>query len=156
MPDPSHKKVVLIVDDDFFIVEQFKRAFKNQEDAFLDIASTPDHAIKKIQEYQYDLVCLDMKLGQDRHAGMEVLREIHRLKIEADARQQAIKPSRVVIMSGSINHHEIMREAHNLRVFCFIDKPMPFTKEFVREVINWFGIPLMPEKTNPPINEGAD
>ena len=143
---PIHNCFILLVEDEADIVLVFSRAFKDQEGFMLDIAMNVDLAIQKVKVVTYDLIFLDMKIGE-KYAGMEVLRELHRQKVRGRVRQQLLHDSHVVIMSNSIPLQDVMREAHSLGVFSFIDKPMPFTVEFIEQVVQHFGIPMLPSKT---------
>jgi len=143
---PIHNHFILLVEDEADIVLVFSRAFKDQEGFMLDIAMNVDLAIQKVKVVTYDLIFLDMKIGE-KYAGMEVLRELHRQKVRGRVRQQLLHDSHVVIMSNSIPLQDVMREAHSLGVFSFIDKPMPFTVEFIEQVVQHFGIPMLPSKT---------
>src|SRR5947207_2651648 len=143
---PIHNHFILLVEDEADIVLVFSRAFKDQEGFMLDIAMNVDLAIQKVKVVTYDLIFLDMKIGE-KYAGMEVLRELHRQKVRGRVRQQLLHDSHVVIMSNSIPLQDVMREAHSLGVFSFIDKPMPFTVEFIEQVVQHFGISMLPSKT---------
>src|SRR6266576_1787347 len=104
----SHNHFVLLVEDEADIVLVFSRAFKKQEGYMLDIAMDINLAIQKIRVVTYDLIFLDMKIGE-RYAGMEVLRELHRQKVRGRARHQLLHDSHVVIMSNSIPLQDVMR-----------------------------------------------
>jgi CheY-like chemotaxis protein len=143
---PSQQRLILVVDDDPFIVSVFHRAFEGQEDRFLlDISMTLELALQKIKVVFYDIIFLDMKIGT-RFAGMKVLEELRRQEIQLASEGTPYLSTTVIIMSGSISLNEISQEAHGLDVFHFIDKPVPMTEEFVRRVVNRFGLPLLPRK----------
>jgi len=111
----------------------------------LDMAMTVELALQKIKVMQYDLIFLDMKFGHSL-AGMAVLEELRCQEIKLAAEGIPYLSTLVIIMSGSISLNEISQAAHGLDVFHFIDKPVPMTEEFVRRVINRFGIPLLPSR----------
>lgn len=138
--------MVLVADDDPWIISVFQRAFEGQEEHFiLDIAMTVELALQKIKVMFFDLIFLDMKFGHSL-AGMRVLEELRRQEIKLASEGTPYLSTIVIIMSGSISLNDITQEAHGLDVFHFIDKPMPMTEEFVRRVVNRFGLPLLPRK----------
>ena len=77
---------------------------------------------------------------------MAVLEELRRQEIKLAAEGTPYLSTLVVIMSGSISLNEISQTAHGLDVFHFIEKPVPMTPEFIRRVVNKFGIPLLPRR----------
>ncbi len=139
----THQRIILVVEDDIYVVSVFQRAFEGQDDFMLDIASTVEQAIAKIRVLCYDLIFLDMKIGHS-YAGMEVLRELNRQEITLRAQGHNVGYGLTVIMTASINLHDVMTEAQQLGVVCFIDKPVPMTEEFVRRIVQKLGIPLLP------------
>ena len=144
----SAQRLILVVDDDPFIVHVFRRAFEGQEVFLLDIAMTIELALQKIAVMFYDLIFLDMRIGPSL-AGMAVLEELRRQEIKLASEGVPILNTTVIIMSGSISLNDITQEAHGLDVFHFIDKPVPMTEEFVRRVVNRFGVPLLPRRRGP-------
>lgn len=142
---PTSQRIILVADDDPFIVSVFQRAFEGQEDFLLDFAMTVELALQKIKVMFYDMIFLDMKFGYSL-AGMQVLEELRRQEIRLAAQGVPYLSTIVIIMSGSICLNDITQQAHGLDVFHFIDKPVPMTEEFVRRVINRFGVPLLPRK----------
>ena len=145
----NHRRFILLVEDDTYIVSVFQRVFEGRPDFMLDIATKVSDALDKIKVVTYDLVFLDMKLGHS-YAGMDILRALNRQEIEVRARGQAIAHSLVIIMTASINLRDVMEEAQQLGVLCFIDKPIPLTAEFVKDVVQRLGLPLLPlEGTGP-------
>lgn len=148
--DPQ--RYLLVVDDDPYVITVFKRAFEGQEENFsLDMAMTVELAIQKIKVMLFDLIFLDMKFGYEL-AGMRVLEELRAQEIKLAAEGIPYLSTVVVIMSGSISLNDISQQAHGLDVFHFIDKPVPMTEEFVRRVVNRFGVPLLPRRrpSSPP------
>lgn len=140
----AKQKLVLVADDDPYIAAVFQRAFSGQEDiALLDIAMTVELALKKIAVVFYDLVFLDMKFGHSM-AGMVVLEELRRQEIKLQNQGIPFLETKVVIMTGSVSLNDLSQQAHGLRVFHFIDKPLPMNEDFVRLVANQFGIPILP------------
>lgn len=114
----------------------------------LDTAMTLEEALSKIKVVQYDMIFLDMKLGTSLN-GMAVLEELRKQEIRAAAEGTAFLSTVVIIMSGSISLNDISQQAHGLDVFHFIDKPVDMSPEFVRRVLNRFGVPLLPRRTRP-------
>lgn len=144
MPE-HHQRFVLVVDDDSYIISVFKRVFERQTEYLLDVAMTIEAALQKIKVAQYDLIFLDMKLGRS-YAGMEVLEELRRQSVTLRSRRQATIDSLVVIMTSSINLHDVMQDAHELGVLCFIDKPIPLTDDFIRRICTMLGLPMLPHR----------
>jgi len=151
----SQQRFVLIVDDDHYVVSVFRRTFERQEDFLLDVAMTVEHALQKIRVVQYDLIFLDMKIGTN-YAGMEVLRELNRQAIKLEADRLQTPNSLVIIMTSSIQLREVMPEAHELGVVCFMDKPVPLDEKFIRKIVHRVGLPLLPRRSgggsSPPIH----
>ena len=146
----SQQKLVLVVDDSPDIIDVFERAFRGQEDLLiLDVAVTLRMALRKVEVMLYDLIFLDMKIDGNSMAGMELLSMLRRQEIKLAAQGIPFLPTMVIIMSGSMMLNDITQEAHGLDVFHFIDKPNPFTKEFVQRVVSRFGLPLLPNRTRP-------
>jgi two-component system, NarL family, invasion response regulator UvrY len=70
---------ILIVDDHYVVREGVKRIFDNQPDsAAFGEASTAQEALKLIREQEWDIVVLDISIG-DR-SGLEVLRDLKQIK----------------------------------------------------------------------------
>jgi DNA-binding NtrC family response regulator len=141
----SQYRLVLVVDDDPAIIEVFHKAFDEQENFVLDVAMTVEDALQKIAVVMYDLMFLDMKIGHS-YAGMKVLESLRRQEIKQAAEGIPYLRTTVIIMSGSIPINSISQEAHGLDVFHFIDKPVDMTEDFIRRVVNRFGLPLLPRK----------
>lgn len=140
------QRYLLVVDDDPYIITVFKRAFEGQEDLYsLDVAMTVELALQKIKVMVFDLIFLDMKIGHSL-AGMDILEELRRQEIRMAAEGHPYLSTMVIIMSGSISLNDISQQAHGLDVFHFIDKPVPMTEEFVKRVVNRFGVPLLPRR----------
>jgi DNA-binding NtrC family response regulator len=139
------QKFILVVDDDSYVRNIFVRAFEGQDSFVLDTAQSVDEALRKLRTMFFDMVFLDMKIGH-RYAGMEVLEELRKQEIKLAAEGTPYLSTLVIIMSGSISLNDITQEAHGLDVFHFIDKPVPMTEEFVRRVVNRFGLPLLPRR----------
>ncbi len=142
---PIDQKLILIVDDDPHIAYVFNRAFEGQDLLIVDIATKVETALDKIKVIFYDLIFLDMNIEGYRYGGMKVLEELRKQEIKLAAEGTPLSTV-VIIMSGSICLNDIAQEAHGLDVFHFIDKPIPMTEEFVRRVVNRFGIPLLPRR----------
>src|SRR5216117_891254 len=146
MPNHHRQRFVLVVEDDKFVIEMFQKVFSGQEQFLLDTSETIVDAMSKIKTVLYDLIFLDMKIGH-AYAGMEVLRELNRMAIEVQGSVHRQDPSSlVVIMSASVPLQDVMEEAHSLGVICFIDKPIPFTEDFLLRIINRVGMPLLPRR----------
>lgn len=143
----STQKFVLLVEDEDAIIDTFEKVFENQSYALLDIARTIDKAILKIKFAVYDYIFLDMNFDGHRYAGMDVLRMLNRLIIKMRNEGQSVTKSVVTIMSGSVSLQDIMLEANALKVFRFFDKPANFTEEFLLEVVQELGLPLLPRQT---------
>ncbi len=143
----DRRRFCLLVDDDELVCMVFSRAFAGQKEFLLDIAMTVKDALDKIAVAMYDVVFLDMRMDAGFNAGMDVLREIARLKIQARLTKFPGPNTFVVIMSGSIDFREVMQEANKLGAIAFVDKPSDFSVDFVRDIVNQIGLPLMPKHT---------
>ena len=142
--------LVLCVDDDPIIIDTFTRAFKDQPDCFLDIAMDQELAAEKLRSASYDIVFLDMSIGGIRLAGIAILEEIRRIQIEQQAQGKLLRKPWIVIMSATVCLNDFSRRANELKVFCFIDKPVDFSEDFICSVVNQFGVPLLPRHEIPP------
>lgn len=140
------QKYVLVIDDDPIIITAFIRAFAGQEENFLlNTANSLDQALRLIGLMVYDLIFLDMKLGPTA-SGMRILETLREQEIRAQAEGVPFLSTAVVIMSGSMSINSFSQQAHDLDVFHFIDKPVNFSPEFIRRVVNKFGLPLLPRR----------
>lgn len=130
----TRPKQILVVDDDSFIRLLFSRA----AEAFhvtVDYAPSAQEAKIFLDKKTYDFIFLDMKLECDV-SGMEVLQHIN----------NGAPSSNVVIMSGSVNLHDLMEQANQLGVLSFIKKPTQFTRQYIVGVFTKLGI----RPTDPP------
>lgn len=121
---------ILIVDDDSFI----RFAFSSVQQKYyleVDCADSPREGLIKIQAGTYEAVFLDMKF-QGGESGMSVLRQINLLNYE----------THVVVMSGSINLHDVMAEANRLGVLSFMLKPTDFDFDYVVRILRTMGLKL--------------
>lgn len=141
---PVKQRLVLVVDDEEVVGRAFETAFVGQDEFVLDWAKGVREAFEKLDAIQFDLIFLDLKLDGNTVAGLQILREINRLEIRARSRGQPVISSLVVIMSASLPLSDIMSEAHELGVLCFLDKRINFTPAFIRQAVNRLGIPLLP------------
>ena len=143
----DQQRYILVVDDDEFIRLIFTRAFEGQDEQFvLDVAKTVGEALDKIKVMAYDLVFLDMHMGTSM-AGMEVLEELRVQEIKMQAHGIPFHSSTVIIMTGSVSINDFSARARELEAFHLIEKPTPMTEEFIRRVVNRFGVPLLPRRT---------
>lgn len=140
--------MVLVVDDDPLIVEIFRLAFAPHPEYLLDVAMSITDALDKLKVLCYDVVFLDMKLDTASFfGGMQILRELNRIIMKATVQHTMIPNSLVIVMSSSVNLHEVMHEANELGVLCFMDKPVTFSEEFVRRILQRVGVFLLPPRT---------
>ncbi len=143
----STQKLCLLLEDEQIVIHIFNRVFANQSYALLDVATTVKEALAKINFMVYDYLYLDMNIDGVRYAGMEVLRELGRLKIKQRAAGDQSLDSRVIIMSGSVPMDEIWTEANALGAFLFLNKPVNFTEEYILRIAQQWGLPLLPRKS---------
>jgi ActR/RegA family two-component response regulator len=85
----------------------------------VDYAPSAQEARIFLEKKTYDYVFLDMKL-ENGVSGMEVLQHIN----------TAAPSVSVVIMSGSVNLHDLMEQANQVGVLSFIKKPTQFTRQY--------------------------
>lgn len=142
--DLARPAKILVVDDDFFIREMFNRLQARYEIAITCLAS-PQEAITLLERERYDMVFLDMKFDGPM-GGMELIRVINAASYNLH----------VVIMSGSINLHDVMHEANRLGVLSFMAKPIEFTADFLRIILQRLGVRvnLRRQPTPEPPNQG--
>jgi DNA-binding NtrC family response regulator len=126
---------LLVVDDDHLIRLVFTRLALQYE---LDVSclSSPQEALALLEKNVYDVIFLDMKFEGIGMDGMDMLREIN---------QQSLN-THVVIMSGSVNLHDLMHEANKLGVLSFMLKPMQFSVEYLRRLLTRLHIRMLERK----------
>ncbi len=145
---PNNKqKFLLCIDDEAAVTMAFERAFEAQQEWVLDIAKSVREALEKLAHAQYNFIFLDIAMEGDRMAGMRILREINRIAIRGRSRGQSIIDAQIVCMSGSVCFDDIMVEANSLECVIFIKKPINFSAEYVRRILNKIGIALMPPQS---------
>jgi DNA-binding NtrC family response regulator len=132
----SRSPSILVIDDDYFIGFIFKKLAQVYE-IDLECVSTAQEGIEAVMKRRYDAVFLDMRFenGSNGLTGMDVLRQINLLNYE----------NRIIVMSGSINLHDVMHEANKLGVLSFMAKPIDFTLEFVAAILKRLGLRLTPK-----------
>ncbi len=145
---PTNKqKFLLIVDDEEAVTMTFEKAFEGHQDWLLDVAKNVREALEKLAHAQYNYVFLDIAMEGDRMAGMRILREINRIAIRGRSRGQSIIDAQIICMSGSVCLDEIMAEANLLECVIFIKKPVNFSVEYLRRILNKIGIALQPPQS---------
>lgn len=140
-------KFVLVLDDEPIIIKVFERVFENQSYALLDVATTVEEALQKLQFVIYDFIFLDMRIDGDSSAGMRVLRMLNRLLIKSRSEARSTMNSKVIIMSSSVSLQDIMLEANALKVVTFLTKPVNFSEEYLLDIVQLLGLPLLPRQT---------
>lgn len=148
MPQDEHR-IVLLVDDEPIVIRAFQAAFRGQQECLLDLAQGLKEALSKLAHINYDLIWLDMRLEGASYAGMDVLRELNKIKREARRNGHRMVDTRVVIMSGSVPLSDVMWEASELGVISFWAKPVSGLEEAVRRALNMTGVPVPPPLTSP-------
>lgn len=131
----ARPKQILVVDDDSYIRLLFSRAAESFH-MVLDYAPSAQEAQLFLDKKKYDYLFLDMALERSV-SGMEVLRYAN----------LNVPDLNVVIMSGSVNLHDVMEEANQLGVLSFIRKPTQFTRQYLVSVFQKLGIQPL-EKTD--------
>ncbi|GAB4165595.1 MAG: sigma-54 dependent transcriptional regulator [Geothermobacteraceae bacterium] len=106
----STNRRILCIDDEESIRLTFK-AFLEDEGYRVDTAESADQALTMLSEASYDLIFLDIMLGQ--HSGINVLRVIRKKKIKAP-----------VIMITGAPEVETAAEAVRLGAFDYLSKPV--------------------------------
>jgi CheY-like chemotaxis protein len=141
--------LVLLVDDDPLIQSVFVQVFAANPNYLLDITSTVEEAISKLEVLIFDLIFLDLKLEGNTYAGMDILRhlnrQIQRAANRLDERRQI--NSFVIIMSGAVPLQNIMAEAQQMGVIAFLDKPILFNAAFVEMILRRLGLVVLPARS---------
>ena len=127
---------LLVVDDEYIVRLLFDRLAGKYE---LDITSvsSPEEGLRALEKSEYDVIFLDMKFPQAM-GGMDMLRTINRQNYTGQ----------IVVMSGSINLHDVMQESNKLGVVSFMIKPVDFGEETLLMVLKRSRIRLVPRKPN--------
>ncbi len=145
---PTNKqKFLLVVEDEEVVTMTFEKAFEGQQEWILDVAKTVREALEKLAHAQFSHIFLDIAMEGDRMAGMRILREINRIAIRGRSRGQSIIDSQIICMSGSVCLDDIMAEANSLECVIFIKKPVNFSVEYLRRILNKIGIALQPPQS---------
>lgn len=126
----------MVVDDEYIVRLLFDRLAGKYE---LDITSvsSPEEGLRALEKSEYDVIFLDMKFPQAM-GGMDMLRTINRQNYTGQ----------IVVMSGSINLHDVMQESNKLGVVSFMIKPVDFGEETLLMVLKRSRIRLVPRKPN--------
>lgn len=109
---------ILIVDDEEDICEEF-RDILHDEGHEVDVATSGEEAIRKVQDFEYDLVFLDVLMP--RLEGRQVFEEIRK-----------VSKVPVAIMSGYMPPHK-EREVLGLGAVACLKKP--FDLERIRSLL---------------------
>ncbi|MDT5272959.1 MAG: hypothetical protein QOH49_5145 [Acidobacteriota bacterium] len=101
---------LLIVDDDEVVRDVLKLKLESREDILLSEASTPEGALQKVKDEDFDLVLLDLRLlfGTE---GLDILAEIKRCK-----------PGTEIIMLSAYGTISVVVEAMRRGAIDFIPK----------------------------------
>lgn len=140
------QKFVLLCEDEQIIRLVFERVIGRHPEFLLDSSADVEDAISKVKTVTYDVIFLDLSFGDDAYAGMKVLREVDRQIVRSQANWRGVLQTPVIIMSGSdqVDWKRVMHEANSLGVYSFIDKPVPFTEDFLAHVLRRLGIAIIP------------
>jgi DNA-binding NtrC family response regulator len=122
----------LLVVDDEIIVRMTFMDMTTKYQLYVDAVGSVEESLVLLQRRAYDYIFLDMKL--DGSDGMEVLRFIDNAKMDAH----------VTIMSGSIKLSDVMREANQMGVLSFFNKPVSFSTTFLERILPRIGVRLVP------------
>jgi hypothetical protein len=152
------QRFVLLVEQNTTIQRVFRRVFARHPEFLLDVANTVEKAKSKVHTFGYDVIFLGMEFftrrrkGRQRrlyrYAGMKVLRELSRLVIKVKSEFRGVMATEVIIMSGPhVELRKLRPEAHALGVISFIDKPVPFTEDYLTHIVQRMGFPILPPHT---------
>ncbi len=132
---------ILIVDDEPIIHHVFERL---KEDYDLEVVSahTPEQGLHLISRGKFDAIFIDMRFAGIGMDGMDVIRALNVSDSQAT----------VIVMSGSINLHDVMVEANQLGVVSFMAKPVTFTTQLLVSVLRRLHVRLMPRQPERPIS----
>ena len=137
---------ILVIDDEYVIRYTFERLAHVYEMNLVCVPTVEEgiQAIMKQQE-KFDVVFLDMKFedattGSVVLTGMDALRKLNLINYDGH----------IIVMSGSINLHDIMHEANKLGVLSFMAKPVEFTTKFLTAILKRLGIRLYPKSVDQP------
>lgn len=125
---------ILIIDDEPIIHHVFGR-LKDYYDLEVAAAHTPEEGLRLIAHNKYDAIFIDMKFDGALD-GMDVIRALNISDSQAT----------VIVMSGSINLHDVMVEANQLGIVSFMAKPVVFTTQLLASVLRRLHIRLAPQK----------
>lgn len=121
--DMSKKYTVLIVDDDKFLLDMYRKKFES-EDVIVDVAVGSEEALSKLRDGDKpDILILDIIMpGMD---GLELLGVI---------REEKLVPDAIVIMLTNESDQDKIEEAKLLGIKGYIVKAMSIPTEVVEKV----------------------
>jgi len=119
----SKKYTVLIVDDDKFLLDMYRKKFES-EDVIVDVAVGSEEALSKLRDGDKpDILILDIIMpGMD---GLELLGVI---------REEKLVPDAIVIMLTNESDQDKIEEAKLLGIKGYIVKAMSIPTEVVEKV----------------------
>ena len=104
---------ILVIDDEGIVLESCKRVLE-PEGIFVSLAKSADEALSKIDEEEYSLLLMDLKMPV--HDGIYFIKEL----------KQKNKAIPIIVMSG-YSTQETIAEADMMGANMFL--PKPFTPE---------------------------
>ena len=100
MDKQQDRKRVLVIDDDFIVEDGYRRRIEaTGEFEVVKIAQYAEQALSLVKEFMPDLVIIDLKFGEDHHAGARAIRELRHEFPE------------IKILAASV-HSDLVEEAH--------------------------------------------
>lgn len=122
------KKVILLIEDDAFLVEFYENAFRLQDIEIL-VARDGEQGLKEIREQKPDFVILDILMP--KIDGLTMLKQVRE--------DDELKNTPVMIVSNW-NIPEYKKIAENLGVVDYILKIEADPMEIVKRVVNFLGL----------------
>jgi DNA-binding response OmpR family regulator len=115
---------LLIVDDEHSIRFSLKKYFEKRE-FDVDVASALDEARSLLMKHLYDVVILDIRLG-NQSSGLDLIADIR-------ARSTTV---RIVVLSGYLSPETIER-ANSLKANLILNKPQPLAQleQAIRQIL---------------------
>src|SRR5690606_39091749 len=104
---------IMIIDDEESILKSLQRSLRHKEDWEVEVYSSPEQALRRLQTSIFDVVIPDCTMPGI--TGLEFLQEL-----------KVLQPDAVrVLRTGMVNVETVMAGAHEAGAFRFSAKPSP-------------------------------
>lgn len=117
---------MLITDDDPCLMAVYRALFKSLPGVVVDYASSAGDCVRRLGSAEYDLVLLDINLGDEDQNGLDILGRIH-----------ATSPKTDVLMMSSQDTEDVVHKCHMLGAKHFTSKNHDFPLGLRGRIDTW-------------------